>query len=111
MSGYIRDIVIKTRWDGDDITVVMKPAKFVDLFRFTRYLVDGKVKIPVEELASVLEATKSNVTSLTGLRTHDAKNVTVDELFGGAYFFELAQEIMAEWLAKASPANPPSPGA
>ena len=111
MSGYVRDIVIKKHWQGDDVTIVMRQAKFGDLLGVTQYLKDGKVQIPISEFDALLAKMKPYTKALDGLKAHDASCVTIDELYESAYFLDLLTDVMTEWLSKATPANPPSPGA
>lgn len=101
MSGYVRDIVIKKRWEGDDVTVVMLPIKYGDMFAI------GK-SAPLQES---FEKMKPYTKTLSGLKAHDASDVTIDEVYSSAFFIDLLTEIFKEWLSKATPQNPPSPGA
>ncbi len=107
MSGYVREIVIKKTWDGDQVTIVMKPAKFGDLLTFGGTSKDGIA----QKLPDWSEKLKAYTKTLSGLKAHDASEVTVDEFYDSAYFIELVTDVLTEWLEKATPANPPSPGA
>lgn len=108
MSGYVRDIIIKRQWQGDDVTIVMKPAKFVDLMGFGKF---DRGTFAQEQLPAFSEKLKGYTKTLSGLKAHDASEISVDEFYENAYFIELVTEVLSEWLGKATPSNPPSPGA
>jgi len=116
VSGYVRDIVIKKAWEGDNVTLVLKPISFGDMLDFTKYLEKGeggktRLNLPVGELPKLFNNMKPYVKTFTGLKTHDATDVTTDELFESAYFSDLLTDALLEWVTKGTPSNPPSPGA
>lgn len=116
MSGYVRDIVIKKTWEGDHLTLVLKPISFGDMLDFTKYLQPdeggkNRLNIPVGDLPKLFSNMKPYVKAFTGLKTHDATDVNADELFESAYFSELLTDVLLEWITKGNPSNPPSPGA
>lgn len=116
MSGYVRDIVIKKTFEGDSVTLVLRPISFGEMLDFTKYLQTGKdgkgkLDIPVNDLPKLFSSMKPYVKTFTGLKTHDATDVTTDELFDAAYFSDFLTDALLEWITKGTPSNPPSPGA
>jgi hypothetical protein len=111
VSGYVRDIVIKKDWDGDKVTLVLRPVSFDDMLAVSNILVNGKAIIPVADLRTFLARMKPYTKTLSGLKAYDGSEVSIDELFDTAYFIELLTDVIAEWLEKGIPANPSSPGA
>jgi hypothetical protein len=108
VSGYVRDIVIKRQFQEDAVTIVMRPVKFGDALKFSE-IETGKLS--PKDMAPFLLDMKSYVKTLSGLKAHDASDVTVEELFESAYFLEFLTEVLEEWLDKSIPSNPPSAGA
>lgn len=108
MSGYVRDIIIKKRFQSDEVTVVLKPVRFADMLKFGE--LDTKSLKPAE-LVPMLQDMKGYVQKLSGLKAHDASDVTVDEFFDSAYFIELLTDVLMEWIERGTPANPSSAGA
>jgi hypothetical protein len=108
VSGYVREIVIKRPFQDDQVTIVMRPAKFLDLLSIAE--MDIK-KLAPKEFAPIIEKARPYLKTLSGLKAHDASEVTADEFFENAYFLELLTEVLTEWIDKGLPSNPPSPGA
>jgi len=108
VSGYVRDIVIKRTWDGDHVTIVMNPAKFVDVLGMGNI---DKETFAAKQLPEFADKLKRYTKTLSGLKAHDASDVTIDELYDSAYFIDLVTDVLTEWLDKATPTNPSSPGA
>lgn len=108
MSGYVRNIVIKREFEGDNVTIALKPAEFGDMLNFGK--IDAK-NLNKDELVLMFTKLKAYVAGLSGLKAGDASDVSVDELFSAAYFTGFLTDVLAEWLEKALPANPSSPGA
>lgn len=106
MSGYVRDVVIKKQWDGDKVTFVLKPIGTGEMLGVTQFLNDGKLNLPVSELPKFLEQMKPFTKKVDGLKTHDAAEVTLDELYEAAYFFPLLTDVAIEWISKGTPENP-----
>jgi hypothetical protein len=110
VSGYVRDVVIKRTFQDDQVTIVMRPAKFSDLMKVADLRLDKKELSP-KEVYPVIEVARPYLKTLSGLKANDASEVTADEFFENAYFMELLTEVLIEWIDKALPSNPPSPGA
>lgn len=108
MSGYVREIVIKKDFQDDKVTVVMLPAKFQDMLSIAD--LDLK-KLSTKDFAPIMKLARPYLKTLSGLKAHDASEVSADEFFDNAYFLELLTDVLIEWIDKALPANPPSPGA
>jgi hypothetical protein len=108
VSDYVRDIVIKKKFQNDEVTVVLKPVKMADVLQIGDR--DLKNATP-QEITDLVVTMKGYVKTLSGLKAHDASEVTTDEFFESAYFFELVTEVLGDWIERALPANPSSPGA
>jgi hypothetical protein len=108
VSKYVRDIVIKKQFEEDLVTVVLRPMKFGDALRFAELDTE---KMSPKEVIPFMETMKGYVKTLSGLKTHDAADVTVDELFESTYFLDFLTDVLVEWLEKSTPSNPPSAGA
>lgn len=108
MSGYVRDIVIKRPFQDDQVTVVMKPPRFLDMLSIAE--MDLKHLAP-KDFAPIIEKGRAYLKTLSGLKANDASEVSADEFFENAYFLELLTDVLIEWIEKGMPSNPPSPGA
>jgi hypothetical protein len=108
VSEYVREIIVKRQFQGDNVTVVLKPVKFSDALKFSNLDV---AKLSVAELGPMVQDMKGYITKLDGLKAHDASDVTADEMFESAYFAELVTDVLTEWIGRGLPSNPSSAGA
>ena len=108
MSEYVRDIIVKKRFQNDDVTIVLSPVKFSDALKFAG--LDTK-SLKAEQLVPMMGDMKGYVKTLSGLKARDASAVTIDEFFELAYFVELLTDVLSEWIERSTPENPPSAGA
>lgn len=99
MSQYLRSIVYKGTFDGDEVEVQLKPLQFKDALKF-----QGKGP---EDIARLLtELLGEYVQEVRGLKTADGSPVTREELLGSSYFSPLLVNVGLELVQRASVANP-----
>lgn len=108
MSQYVRSIVVKRQFQGDNVTVSFKPVKFVDALKFKN--IDTST-LKEDEVPAIFDRLKAYVEHLSGLHADDGSDVTVDELFSQHYFFDLLLDVLTEWISRGTPRNPQLPGA
>lgn len=108
MSQYVRSIVVKRDFEGDKVTVSFRPVKFMDAVKFKNIDTDN---LKEDAVAPIFNDFKSYVENLSGLRTDDGAEVTIDEFFSQFYFSSLLLDVLSEWIERGAPANPRLPGA
>lgn len=132
MGGYSKHIVSKRTFDGDEITVVMKPLKFLDMLKIDGPLLDtseastllknttdlnerkeieqkvGDGSVKLIEVA--YEILPRYVVSVEGLHAADGTKLGPDDLFESSYFTELLSKLLVELRNRSVPQDPPSPG-
>lgn len=108
MSGFVRDIIVKRKFQNDDVTVVLGPAKFGDMLSFGELDLSA---LKSSDMAPLILKMKGYVKTLDGLKANDASAVNIDEFFEVAYFIDLLTDVLGEWIDKATPADPSSAGA
>lgn len=106
MSGYVREIEAKSEIDGESIVARLKQIKFADamllmgLTQDTNKLV-GELQMKLGEY----------LIDLKGPTAADGTQVSKEEFLSVAYFKAPVLDIGTQWLTRATPQNPPSPGA
>lgn len=106
MGGYVRQFdVTVTHPDGERITAILKPAKWGDV----SHLGKGANE---DEIVRGFQATLGEyIVELRGPTDAAGVQVTKEEFLSAAYFVPAVLEIGTEWIQRATPRNPPSPGA
>ena len=99
MSQYLRSIVYKGTFDGDEVEVVLRPLQFKDAIKF-----QGKSGTEVGAL--ITDLLVDYVQEVRGLKTADGSSVTREELLGSSYFAPLLINVGLELVQRASVANP-----
>ena len=108
MSQYVRSIVIKRDYQGDKVTLTLKPVGFVDAVKFRNLNGDT---LKEEDVPTILGAIRPYVTGFAGLKADDGTDVELDEFFSAFCFSTLLFDMLTEWVTKGTPQNPRSPGA
>ena len=102
MSEYVRGFLHSTVFDGDAVTVAMKPLEYGD-FRELMNSVGKDSGVGSTELYQ--RVLPKYITSLTGLRAKDGGDVSVDELLRMAYFVPMVAELLGRLMKEALPKN------
>jgi hypothetical protein len=102
MSGYVRNIEIKTKFDGRDITVMVTPLLRADLFKLQALIESGDQAGVFTQYADDL------VKYVKSADVVDASGVAVptEEWCASAYFIPLVTAVMSAHMGGATPANP-----
>jgi hypothetical protein len=106
VGGYVREVEARTTFDGEQIVARLKPLKLTDAMTLLSFA--GEPMNLVQELQKTLGA---YVVKMEGPIAADGTQVSLEEFLSAAYFKEAVLEIGTAWIAKAAPANPPSPSA
>lgn len=105
MGGYVREIEASIDFDGEKIVARLKPVKFADAMGLVANRGDNTVFVK-----SIQETMGKYLVSLSGPMAADGTQVSQEEFLSAAYFSQAVVELGTQWINKASPANPPSPG-
>lgn len=106
MGGYVRELDIPAKTgDGEEFTARLKPAKWLDVQKMRNLTDDEQL---ILEFQSILP---NYLISLKGPTDAAGTQVTSEEFFSQAYFMSAVLEVGTEWVRKALPQNPQSPGA
>jgi hypothetical protein len=105
MSGYLRSITVKTKFDGDDVTVVLAPLQMSDAVKLRSVATGDGAAIS----AAFSDILSRQLVSIDGLKDAGGNAVSKDEFLGSAYFARLVTEVGSELFRHATPANPTQP--
>jgi hypothetical protein len=100
VSGYLRNVIYKGSFDGDEVEVVMRPLELGDALRLRKLPEDAD---QAEVLADLL---KRYAVSVKGIRAADGSDVTLEEMLGGSYFASVIASAAMELVTRASPKSP-----
>lgn len=100
MSRYVRNPTRKFTFDGDDVTVVLKPLSQIELASL------GSAESRVDEVTVMGKIVEKNVVSIAGILDNEGKEVDVATVAHEAYFVQLAAEIFKALVEVSQPANP-----
>lgn len=99
MSRYIRQVVYKGEFDGDQVEVVMRPLQFKDALAF-----QGR---PPEEIGRTIAGLlRDYVVEVRGLFAADNTPVTKEEFLDSAYFTQVLISASLELVQRATVPNP-----
>jgi hypothetical protein len=106
VSGYIRSKLFETTFDGDAVKVRLRPMSFEDFLKFksVNEKDDGEVA-----LAIFKDIVPKYVEEISGLYDVAGAAVTVEEVFGAAYFLNLVSEMGVALLNAATVERPQKP--
>lgn len=110
MSKFVRNIVVKTNFDGDAVTLTLSPLTLGEV------MIAGKAAREMQAnpdsldsgklLETMLPMITRHLVKLEGLVAADNSAVTTDEFLGSSYFTRVIVEAGKELLASAYPQNP-----
>ena len=100
MSGYLRNVIYTGQFDGDTVTVVMRPLELGDALKLRQLPADS------DQVSVLAELLSRYVLSVSGLRANDGTEVTKEEMLAGSYFAQLMANAAMELLNSASPKSP-----
>lgn len=104
MSNYLRQVVFKTQFDGDEVTLVMNPLPMADALRLRS--TPQTQEAVVTAFADILGR---QLVSVAGLRAADGTDIPKEELLRDAYFTSLVTDAGSELFRHAMPQNPKQP--
>lgn len=96
MSRYLPTHLFKTSFDGDEVTMRLRPLTLEDALRLQN----------VADAAERAKIVASYVEDLTGLKDGNGNAVTVETVFGVVYFLGLVEAIVNELLRVSVVQNP-----
>jgi hypothetical protein len=107
VSKYIRSRGFTFNFDGDEVTVVLKPISFEDLM-ICQQVMSGEKDDRYTETSKMFAALiPKYVESVSGFFDMEGQPITKEELFNGcAYFSQLIVQIGTALIGAASPQNP-----
>jgi len=105
MGAFVRQFDVTVQHDGEPITVTLKPAKYGDVSPLQSAATQDAV---IKGFQSVLG---EYITEMKGPFDAAGVQVSKDDFLSLAYFVKPVLEIGTEWVKRAAPQNPPSPGA
>ncbi|CAB4165471.1 hypothetical protein UFOVP820_52 [uncultured Caudovirales phage] len=100
MSRYVRTPSKIFTFDGDTITVTLKPLTALDLAQMS------DLSTRAEEVRLMGDVLERNVLSVSGLKDADGNSIDVPTLCREAYFVHLAADIFKSLVELSQPANP-----
>jgi hypothetical protein len=106
VGGYVREIEARVEFDGETVVARLKPVKFMDAMDLMAFK-DDQTKF-IKGLQAVLS---TYLIELRGPTAADGTQVAPDEFLSSMYFSNAVVAIGTQWVQKAFPSNPPSPGA
>jgi hypothetical protein len=117
---YVREQELNSEVDGKPVSLRLKAMKFSHLMQLAGYV--GRVdtqklasggKLTQDDLELIENFAKVMPEYILEVKAHaaDGSTVSKEEFCESAYFAFALLEIGTQWLAKAVPANPSSPGA
>jgi hypothetical protein len=108
VSKYLRSTLFETTFDGDKVSVMLKPIKQRDALRLF-----AASKAPEADGASLLsiyaELVPIYAEDLNGLRASDGTAVSMSEVTRDMYFSSLLIEIGNALIATGKPVDPKAP--
>lgn len=104
MGRYVRQFEISITFDEEVIKATMEQATSEDLLGF-----DTSDKLGM--LRRFRERMGPAIVNLTGPTDAAGSQVSKEEFLSKAYFAPAVSELGEKWIERASPQNPPSPGA
>lgn len=104
MGRYVRQFDVTVKHDDEPITVTLKPAKYGDVSSF-KGGEDDQIVVQFQKLLAEYIVELKGPTDAAGVQ------VPKEEFLSVAYFAPAVIEIGTEWIKRATPQNPPSPGA
>jgi hypothetical protein len=103
VSKYLRQIIFKTDFDGDTVTVTMNPMATVDALAFRA----GESETGLAQALQPLMA--KYLVSVEGLRAADGVDVSKDEFLSSLYFLPLLVQAGLELMNASRVQNPTPP--
>jgi hypothetical protein len=99
VGNFLRSIVYKGTFDGDEVEITLRPLQFKDALRFRG--------LEAESIAQTLmEVLPEYITEVKGLRAADGSAVTREELLSSSYFTPVLVNAGLELVQNASVKNP-----
>jgi hypothetical protein len=105
VGGYVRQFDVTVTHDGEPITATLKPAKAHDVLSL-----QGVDRTNVFLINAFQEKLAESIVELKGPLDAAGVQVSKEEFLGAAYFMSAVMQMGSEWLRRAMPQNPPSPG-
>ena len=104
MGRYVRQFEVSITFDDEVITATMEQATQEDLLGF-----DPSDKLGM--LRRFRDRMGAAIVELRGPKDAAGTQVSKDEFLSKAYFSSAVMQLGDKWIERASPQNPPSPGA
>jgi len=119
VSGYLKNVTVKTVFDGDNVTAVLKPISFMDRLRIedalpsredSKEVQAAKRKAAREWLGrEVNQILAPYLVSVDGLRDAEGAPVAKESVLLDGYFAGLVSTIYQEWFSQRAPKDPKVP--
>jgi hypothetical protein len=109
MSGYLRTKTVDIEFDGDTVTVQVKPMTLLDCAQASKVL---SIESPrPEDVAEIVGKYVPKYTvAMSGLRDAAGQEIDIATVATDMYFLELATRILALTVQASVPGNPQKPG-
>jgi hypothetical protein len=119
VSGYLKNVTVKTVFDGDSVTAVLKPISFLDRVRIEDKLPsrDDSKEIQEQKRKSASEWLTKEIpqilggylVSVDGLKDAEGAPIAKEAVLLDGYFTGLVGVIYQEWFAQRAPKDPTVP--
>jgi hypothetical protein len=110
MSRYVKQTTFRTKFDGDDVVVGLKPLEYGDLIRLEALTRDASKKLSDGEAVQMYaDILPRYIVSVEGLTDAAGTPITMEELCRSVYFAELIAEIGNALMTAVNPENPKKP--
>lgn len=108
MSKFVKEIVHTSEFEGDMVTVVLRPAEVVDFMKMS----ESGTKTEAQKRATVIAATDmlpKYTIRVSGLKDDKGEELTSEEVYKNVYFLSLISTWVSVWLQGSQPKNSKSP--
>jgi len=119
VSGYLKNVTVRTVFDGDNVTAVLRPISFLDRLRIEGELPsrDDSPEVQKRKRAAAMELLSREIPqilnpyllSVDGLRDAEGVSVSKETVLQDGYFMSLLASIYQEWFSQRAPKDPKVP--
>jgi len=107
MSRYVKQVIHRTKFDGDDVTVTLEPFRYADLLQLDGLVVAGTKDSEVLNLYSKM--LPAYIAKVEGLRDAAGVEMTGADICNSVYFSALLVDIGNALVNAAKLADPRLP--
>lgn len=108
MGKFIKSIVIKTEFDGDNVTMTVRPMDQATAIKLRNIQRKDPSGAPNDEgMNTMLSSFSEHLESVEGVTDADGNEVVLGEIKSSAYFIGLLSHGAIEWSSRSIPGSVP----